>query len=102
MLAPMAIQRNRIGRAFGEALKRARLEAAHTQESLAEAADYKMGYISMLESAQRQPTITAVIAFEQAMNLDPGELVRMTVSAMKGRRINPGPTKIGGKRGRVK
>ena len=87
MLAGMATKRNRVGRAFGEALRAARTEAQLTQEALAEAADFKTSYISMLETAVRQPTVTAIIAFEQAMNLEAGELVRRTVAAMRGKQI---------------
>src|SRR5688572_16094755 len=83
----MAIQRNRVGKAFADALKAARLEAKLTQEALAERADFKASYISMLETADRQPTVTAIIAFEQAMDLEPGELVRRTTAALKGKRL---------------
>lgn len=102
MLAVMGIERNRVGGAFGEALRKARLEANLTQESLAEMADFKDGYISMLESGLRQPTITAVIAFEQALDLEPGEMVRRTVSAMRGRRINPVDGQVPKKKARRK
>ncbi len=84
------------------ALKQARLDAKLTQEALAEIADFKPSYISMLESAARQPTITALIAFEQAMNLGAGELVRRTVAVMKGRRINPGDGHVPKKKARRK
>jgi transcriptional regulator with XRE-family HTH domain len=87
MLEGMANERNRVGKAFGEALRAARTEAALTQETLAETADFKASYISMLETAVRQPTITAIIAFEQALGLEAGELVRRTVTAMRGKRI---------------
>jgi transcriptional regulator with XRE-family HTH domain len=69
------------------ALRSARLEMGLTQEQLAEMADFKPSYISMLENAERQPTITALVAFEQAMNLDAGELTQRTVTAMKGKRL---------------
>lgn len=68
-------------------LRAARIEVGLTQEQLAELADFKPSYISMLETADRQPTITAIVAFEQAINLEPGELTRRTVAAMKGKRL---------------
>lgn len=83
----MATVRNRIGDAFANALRTLRNQQRITQESLAEVADFKASYISMLESGQRQPTITAIIALEQALGVPPGELVRRTVAAMKVRRI---------------
>jgi len=83
----MATERNRVGDAFATALRRLRMSQRITQEALAEVADFKASYISMLESAQRQPTITAIIALEQALGVGPGELVRRTVAAMKMRRI---------------
>lgn len=83
----MATERNRIGDAFAQALWTARTDAGLTQEALAEAADFKTSYISMLETAIRQPTITAIIAFEQALGFEAGELVKRTVMAMRGKRI---------------
>jgi len=87
MLSAMAKERNRVGKAFGEALRAIRAELSITQEALAEAADFKASYVSMLETADRQPTITTIVAFEQALGLDAGELVRRTATAMRGKRI---------------
>jgi hypothetical protein len=41
----------------------------------------------MLETGVRQPTVTAIIAFEQTLGSEAGELVKRTVAAMRGKRI---------------
>ena len=87
MLHAMAMERNRVGGAFANALRALRNSQQITQESLAEVADFRASYISMLESGARQPTITTIIALEQALGVAPGELVRRTVAGMKVRRI---------------
>lgn len=84
----MAAKRSRVGKAFGIALREAR-EACHlTQEELAGRADYGPNYISLLETAKRQPTVSSILAIEAALSLSPGELVKRThaLLVMKARR----------------
>lgn len=82
----MAVKRSRVGKAFGIALREAREASQITQEELAGRASYASNYISLLETARRQPTISAIIALEQALALPPGDLVRQTVLSLKQKR----------------
>lgn len=78
MLAVMAAKRRRVGKAFGIALREARLKSGVTQEELAGRANYSTVLISLLENGHRQPTISALISIEDALGLQPGELTRQT------------------------
>jgi transcriptional regulator with XRE-family HTH domain len=82
----MTVKRSRVGKAFGVVLRRAREDAGVTQEQLAAKASYGANYISMLERAARQPTISAVLALENGLGLDPGELVRRTAVLARDRK----------------
>lgn len=73
--------------AFAEVLRGLRKQAGLTQEALAEAADFEASYLSMLETGSRQPTITTIIALEQALGAEAGELIKKTVTAMQGKRL---------------
>lgn len=82
----MAAKRSRVGKAFGAALREAREASGITQEELAGRADYAPNYVSLLETAKRQPTISAIVYLEKALALSPGELVKRTVLALKPKR----------------
>lgn len=81
----MAVKRSRVGKAFGIALREAREGAKITQEELAGRASYGPNYISLLETANRQPTISAILAIEEALLLPPGELVQRTHAILVGK-----------------
>ena len=74
----MAVKRSRVGKAFGIALREAREASRITQEELASRASYASNYISLLETAKRQPTISSILALENALSLAPGALVQRT------------------------
>jgi len=74
----MAAKRNRVGNAFGLALAQARAQADISQEELGARAHYGQNYVSQVETGRRQPTISAILAFEAALELPTGELVRRT------------------------
>lgn len=78
----MAVKRSRVGKAFGIALREAREAKEITQEELASRASYGPNYISLLETAKRQPTISSILALERALSLSPGELVKRTHAAL--------------------
>lgn len=84
----MAVKRSRVGKAFGVSLRDAREALKITQEELAGRANYGPNYISLLETAKRQPTISSILSLEKAMDLSPGELVRRTQALLvaRGRR----------------
>jgi transcriptional regulator with XRE-family HTH domain len=91
----MGATRNRVQDCFGIVLKAARDAAGLKQEELAAIADFEASYISLLEHGKRQPTITAIMAIEQALELSPGELVRRTSMQMGGKQlIVPPPKRI--------
>jgi transcriptional regulator with XRE-family HTH domain len=74
----MAVRRSRVGDAFGKALREARLAASLTQEQLAATAGYGANFISLLETGDRQPTISSIISLERALGLGQGDLVKAT------------------------
>ena len=80
----MKSKRSRVGRTFGDVLREARHGRKVTQEELAGLADYGTVFISLLENGHRQPTISAILAFEEALGLAPGELVKRTKIRLSG------------------
>lgn len=62
--------------AFGAALRQERAAQRLSQERLAELSSVGSIYVSNVERGVYQPTIGTVLAFERALGLDPGELVR--------------------------
>lgn len=86
----MAVQRKRVGVAFGAALRAARRDRGLTQEDLAEMASCVPHYISGVENGHQQPSVGLVVAFEVALGLAPGELIRRTREALgRGRSKKP-------------
>jgi transcriptional regulator with XRE-family HTH domain len=57
------------------AIKRARLEAAISQEQLAEKASLTSAYISLLERGKRNPTVNALDAIARALGSSASALV---------------------------
>jgi len=74
----------RVARAFGAVLRAARTDAGITQEQLAEFAHMDRTYPSLIERGLRQPTIGRVIAVADALRIEPGTLVTMTVARLRG------------------
>jgi transcriptional regulator with XRE-family HTH domain len=64
-----------IERIFGNVLKELRTEKKLSQEKLAEKSDLHKNYISLLETGQRQPTITTVFSLAKALGIKPEELI---------------------------
>jgi transcriptional regulator with XRE-family HTH domain len=60
---------------FGKVLKKLRLEAGYTQESLAHEANLERTHISMLERGHRCPTLKTLIQIATALNISLTELV---------------------------
>jgi len=55
--------------AFATALKRRRKAAGLSQEELAFRTDLSMSYISLLETRNRQPTLTVMAALAEALDV---------------------------------
>jgi transcriptional regulator with XRE-family HTH domain len=78
-----AFQQRQVAVAFGAVLKAMRTDAGISQENLAELADIDRTYPSLIERGLRQPTIGRVIAIADALRIEPGELVTMTVARLR-------------------
>ena len=61
--------------AFGNVLRRLRLEAGLTQEQLGFEADLRRTYISILELGQQQPTLTTILKLANALKVQTKEFV---------------------------
>ena len=74
--------------AFGNVLRRLRLEAALTQEQLGLEADLRRTYISILELGSQQPTLTTILKLARALGRPASEVlekVEAEIAAMKRR-----------------
>src|SRR3569832_1627048 len=63
-------QRIQSARAFGRALKAARLERGLSQEDLAERGDFDRTYPSMLEHGRRAPTFFVILQLARALRME--------------------------------
>lgn len=61
--------------AFGLVLKRSRQAAGLSQEALGFEAGLSKNYISLLETGQRQPTLTSLLSLAQAVKQTPSKLI---------------------------
>ena len=61
--------------AFGETLRRRRLDRGLTQEGLAEAADLHLNHVSFLERGLRTPSLDVVLQIARGLGVPAGELV---------------------------
>lgn len=68
--------------AFGNVLRRLRLEAGLTQEKLGFEADLRRTYISVLELGQQQPSLTTILKIAKALGISGQELIGMTEAMM--------------------
>lgn len=66
---------NLVKKAFSQTLRDARNAVGMSQERLAEKAGFHRNYISLLETGERQPSITSVIALSRALGISSAELV---------------------------
>ena len=62
--------------AFGQALRKARNDKGFSQENLALESELDRSYISLIESGQKQPTITSVVTLARALQIRPSQLVK--------------------------
>jgi transcriptional regulator with XRE-family HTH domain len=71
--------RIQLGCAFGQALKRARLQAGHSQEKFAELAGFDRSFIGYMEAGKRTPGLLVILSLAMAAGLTPDELIRRTI-----------------------
>lgn len=62
--------------AFGFVLRKRRVEAGISQQSLAEVAEIDRTYVSLLERGVRQPSLESIFRIAYALECPPDELVR--------------------------
>ena len=79
----MRIDRQGTARAFGQALKAARLAKGLSQEDLAEEAELDRTTPSLYERGLRTPTLSLVIEIAQALGLEPAQLVSETLERLR-------------------
>ena len=72
-----------VANAFGNVLKTLRDGAGLSQETLAEKADLDRTYPSLLERGLRTPTLGMFFRIADALGIEPGILVRMTIRRMQ-------------------
>jgi transcriptional regulator with XRE-family HTH domain len=68
-------ERQRVGLAFGAALRTARLACGLTHEGLAEASGLDPSFLSLLERGVRTPTIAVAFRLSAALGFNPLRLV---------------------------
>jgi len=68
-----------IARAFGLALRAARVERGLTQERLCELCDIDRTYPSLVERGLRCPTMAMLLRLASALRIDPAWLITETV-----------------------
>jgi XRE family transcriptional regulator, regulator of sulfur utilization len=76
-------QRIRSARAFGRALKAARLERGLSQEDLAERGDFDRTYPSLLERGRRSPTFLVILQLARALRMEPVVLFAEAVAQLR-------------------
>ena len=63
--------------AFGNVLRRLRIDSGLTQEQLGFEADLRRTYISILELGQQQPSLSTILKIALALKISAQELVRL-------------------------
>ena len=63
--------------AFGNVLRRLRIEAGLTQEQLGFEADLRRSYVSILELGQQQPSLTTILKVAEGLKISAQELIAM-------------------------
>jgi transcriptional regulator with XRE-family HTH domain len=80
----MSIGRKQAARAFGQALRAARLARGLSQEQLAEGAELDRTTPSLYERGLRTPTLTVLIDIGHALDIEPTQLVSDTIERLRG------------------
>ncbi|MFC3058035.1 helix-turn-helix domain-containing protein [Paenirhodobacter populi] len=71
-------------KAFAKVLKRRRRAAGLSQEELAFRTDLSPSYISLLETANRQPTLTVLAELSDRLGIDLPELIAEITAEQNG------------------
>ena len=73
-----------IARAFGQALRAARVARGLSQEQLAEAGDFDRTHPSLLERGLRTPTFFVILSLAEGLNANPVALFTDAVARLRG------------------
>ena len=76
-------QRSQSARAFGRALKAARMERGLTQEDLAERGNFDRTYPSLLERGRRSPTFFVILQLAHALRMEPVVLFAAAIALVR-------------------
>lgn len=79
----MRLRRADAARAFGQAIKEARLLRGLTQERLAELGDFDRTYPSLLERGRRAPTFFVILQLAVALRMSPAVLFNDAVARLR-------------------
>jgi transcriptional regulator with XRE-family HTH domain len=80
----MSFRRVDAARAFGQALKEARLMRGLSQERLAELGEFDRTYPSLLERGRRTPTFFVILQLAAALGMNPAVLFNDAVARLRG------------------
>ena len=69
--------------AFGNVLRRLRIEAGLTQEQLGFEADLRRTYVSILELGHQQPSLTTILKVAAALKLSAQNLIGLVESELR-------------------
>ena len=70
-------------KAFGDALREARVAAAISQEALALASGIDRTFVSMLERGIRQPALATLLILAQTLDVSPSALIERVERLMR-------------------
>lgn len=71
------------GVAFGNVLRRLRMEAGLTQEQFGFEADLRRTYVSILELGQQQPSLSTILKVALALNISAQELIGLVETELR-------------------
>ena len=71
--------------AFGNVLRRLRLEAGLTQEKLGFEAELRRTYVSILELGEQQPSLTTILKIANALGCSGQDLIAAVESELAGK-----------------
>jgi len=74
---------------LGDELRKARQDAALTQEQLSFAANIDRSYISQLENNRKSPTVDVLFRICDALNVSPSQVIARVEKSRPPKRKNP-------------
>ena len=78
-----AYRKRDVARAFGSALREARVERGISQDTLSEICDVDRTYPSLVERGLHCPTLTMLLRLSDALAVEPSRLVTETLKRLQ-------------------